>query len=116
METPRLLLLSGLTNEQIGRNVVCHMQTFVFGVMTFRVHGHIGRSVTHVHDDHIIVDKAARAASLDAGLPWIKGGVVEHCSPPPDFGGEAIPMGAAAQDHDARLSDAGPPAGTLHAR
>jgi gluconate 2-dehydrogenase alpha chain len=81
METPRLLLLSGLANEQIGRNVMFHMQTFVFGVMPFRVHGHIGRSVTHVHDDHIIVDDAARAAAAEAGLRWIKGGLVEHCSP-----------------------------------
>lgn len=81
METPRLLLLSGLTNEQIGRNVMFHMQTFVFGIMPFRVHGHIGRSVTHVHDDHILVDEAARAAAAAAGLPWIKGGLVEHCSP-----------------------------------
>jgi gluconate 2-dehydrogenase alpha chain len=81
METPRLLLLSGLTNAQIGRNVMFHMQTFVFGIMPFRVHGHIGRSVTHVHDDHIVVDAAARAAAAEAGLPWIKGGLVEHCSP-----------------------------------
>ena len=81
METPRLLLLSGLTNAQIGRNVMFHMQTFVFGIMPFRVHGHIGRSVTHVHDDHILVDAAARAAAAEAGLPWIKGGLVEHCSP-----------------------------------
>jgi choline dehydrogenase-like flavoprotein len=58
-----------------------HMQTFVFGIMPFRVHGHIGRSVTHVHDDHIVVDGAARAAAAEAGLPWIKGGLVEHCSP-----------------------------------
>ena len=27
----------------------------------FRLHGHRGRSVTHLHDDHIIVDEAARA-------------------------------------------------------
>lgn len=81
METPRLLLLSGLTNEQIGRKVMFHMQTFVFGVMPFRVHGHLDRPVTHVHDVHIIVDKDARAAAVDAGLPWIKGGLVEHCSP-----------------------------------
>jgi hypothetical protein len=46
-----------------------------------RVHGHISRSVTHVHDDDIVVDRAAGAAAVDAGLPWIKGGLVEHCSP-----------------------------------
>ncbi len=81
METPRLLLLSGLSHPQIGRNLMFHMQTFVMGRMPFRVHGHRGRSVTHLHDDHIVVDDAARAAATEAGLPWIKGGLVEHCSP-----------------------------------
>ncbi len=81
METPRLLLLSGFTNENIGRNVMFHMQTFVLGEVPFRLHGHIGRSVTHAHDDHIIVDDLARKAAQAAGLPWIKGGFVEHASP-----------------------------------
>lgn len=81
METARLLLLSGFTNSNIGRNVMFHMQTFTFGEVPFRVHGHIGRSVTHVHDDHVIVDDLARQAAHASGLPWIKGGVVEHCTP-----------------------------------
>jgi choline dehydrogenase-like flavoprotein len=81
METPRLLLLSGMSHPEIGRNVMFHMQTFVMGRMPFRVHGHKGRSVTHLHDDHIIVDAGARDAARAAGLPWIKGGLVEHCSP-----------------------------------
>jgi choline dehydrogenase-like flavoprotein len=81
METPRLLLLSGLTNPNIGRNLMFHMQTFAFSEVPFRVHGHIGRSVTHVHDDHIIVDDLARKAARESGLPWIKGGFVEHCTP-----------------------------------
>ncbi len=81
METPRLLLLSGFANPNIGRNLMFHMQTFVFGEVPFRVHGHIGRSVTHVHDDHVIVDELARNAASAAGLPWLKGGVVEHCTP-----------------------------------
>jgi choline dehydrogenase-like flavoprotein len=81
METPRLLLLSGMTNPNIGRNVMFHMQTYAFSEVPFRVHGHIGRSVTHVHDDHIIVDEPARKAARASGLPWIKGGVVEHCTP-----------------------------------
>jgi hypothetical protein len=46
-DAARLLLHSGLNNEQIGRNVMFHMQTFVFGIMSFRVQEHIGRSVTH---------------------------------------------------------------------
>ena len=81
METPRLLLLSDFTNENIGRNVMFHLQTFVLGQVPFRLHGHIGRSVTHAHDDHIIVDDLARKAAQAAGLPWIKGGFVEHISP-----------------------------------
>jgi gluconate 2-dehydrogenase alpha chain len=81
METPRLLLLSGFTNPNIGRNLMFHMQTFVFGEVPFRVHGHIGRSVTHLHDDHMVVDDLARKAAHSAGLPWIKGGLVEHCTP-----------------------------------
>jgi choline dehydrogenase-like flavoprotein len=81
METPRLLLLSGMEHPEIGRNVMFHMQTFVMGQMPFRVHGHKGRSVTHLHDDHIIVDEEAKQFARRAGLPWIKGGLVEHCSP-----------------------------------
>jgi choline dehydrogenase-like flavoprotein len=81
METPRLLLLSGFANPNIGRNLMFHMQTFVFGEVQFRVHGHIGRSVTHVHDDHVIVDDLARKAAAAAGLPWIKGGTVEYTTP-----------------------------------
>jgi choline dehydrogenase-like flavoprotein len=81
METPRLLLLSGFTNPNIGRNVMFHMQTFAFGEVPFKVHGHIGRSVTHLHDDPVVVDELARQAARASGLPWIKGGSVEHCTP-----------------------------------
>lgn len=81
METPRLLLLSGFANPNIGRNLMYHVQTFALGEVPFRVHGHIGRSVTHLHDDHIVVDDLARRAARAAGLPWIKGGLVEHCTP-----------------------------------
>ena len=85
METPRLLLLSGLEHPMIGRNLMFHFQTLTFGQLPMRVHAHKGRAVTHTHDDHMIVDKAARAAAAEAGLPWFKGGLVEH-------GGAAHPM------------------------
>jgi glyoxylase-like metal-dependent hydrolase (beta-lactamase superfamily II) len=49
------------------------------------VHAHKGRSVTHAHDDHIIVTPEARAAAAEAGLPFVRGGLVEH-------GGAAHPM------------------------
>jgi gluconate 2-dehydrogenase alpha chain len=78
VETPRLLLLSGLDHPLIGRYLMVHFQTLAVGVMPERLHGHRGRAVTHVHDDHVIVDDAARGAARQAGLPWLRGGMVEH--------------------------------------
>ena len=77
-ETPRLLLLSGFENPAIGRNLMVHFQTFVVGSLKERLHPHRGRAVTHLHDDHLIPDDDSRRAAKDAGLPWIKGGMVEH--------------------------------------
>ncbi len=80
-ETPRLLLRDGLGNssDQVGRNLMVHFQTLTVGAFPFRVFGASrGRSVTHVHDDHIVGDDAQRAAARAAGLPWIRGGLVEH--------------------------------------
>jgi gluconate 2-dehydrogenase alpha chain len=81
IETPRLLLLSGLEHPLIGRHLMCHFQTIVMAGLRRRVHPHRGRSVTHVHDDHLVADDASRAAARDAGLPWFRGGMVEHCGP-----------------------------------
>jgi len=81
VETPRLLLLSGLENPLIGRYLMVHFQTFVVGALRQRVHGHRGRAVTHLHDDAVLVDDAARAAARAAGLPWVRGGLVEHGGP-----------------------------------
>ena len=81
METPRLLLLSGMEHPEIGRNLMFHFQTFVMGQMPMRIHGHIGRAVTHLQDDAILVDDESLTAARAAGLPWFKGGVVEHASP-----------------------------------
>jgi choline dehydrogenase-like flavoprotein len=95
METPRLLLLSGIEHHEIGRNVMFHFQTLVLGQMDMRIHGHKGRAVTHLHDDHIVVDEAARSAARQAGLPWLKGGLVEHMSPSqPMFEAKLYPWGA----------------------
>jgi choline dehydrogenase-like flavoprotein len=85
METPRLLLLSGIDHPAIGRHLMFHFQTLTFGQLPMRLHAHKGRDVTHVHDDFIIVDADARAAAAAAGLPWLKGGLVEH-------GGASHPM------------------------
>jgi gluconate 2-dehydrogenase alpha chain len=81
VETPRLLLLSGLEHDLIGRHLMVHFQTIAAGVLPVRLHGQRGRSVTHVHDDAIVGDQRAAAAAAEAGLPWIRGGMVEHGTP-----------------------------------
>ena len=80
-ETPRLLLLSGLDHPLIGRHLMFHFQTLTYGELAVRIHPHKGRSVTHLHDDHLIADAASARAAREAGLPWIRGGMVEHGGP-----------------------------------
>ncbi len=78
-ETPRLLLASELGNpDVVGRYLMYHFQTYVLGVFPFSLHGHRGRSVTHLMDDPIVPDAAARDAAREAGLPYFRGGIVEH--------------------------------------
>jgi gluconate 2-dehydrogenase alpha chain len=81
-ETPRLLLLSGLGNSSgmVGRNLTYHFQTLTVGGFPFPLYGERGRAVTHAHDDFIVGDAASATAARDAGLPWIRGGLVEHGS------------------------------------
>ncbi len=81
IETPRLLLLSGLDHPLLGRNLMVHFQTISVGQLPERLHTERGRAVTHVHDDAMIDDPAARAAAREADLPWIRGGLVEHGGP-----------------------------------
>jgi gluconate 2-dehydrogenase alpha chain len=78
VETPRLLLLSGLEHPLLGRYLMVHYQTLVAGAFPFALHGHKGRAVTHLHDDFIVGDDEVRAAAAEAGLPWLRGGLVEH--------------------------------------
>ena len=78
IETPRLLQLSGLGGDLVGRYLMVHYQTIAMGVMPFEVHGERGRAVTHVHDDAMIPDALSRAAAKEAGLPWMRCGMVEH--------------------------------------
>ena len=75
-ETPRLMLRSGIANSSdlVGRYLMYHFQTFVIGQFPFRLHGHRGRAVTHLHDDHMIVDDDALVRS---GLVLILGGVAD---------------------------------------
>jgi choline dehydrogenase-like flavoprotein len=81
IETPRLLLLSGIGNDLVGRYLMVHFQTIVVGLLPFRLHGQRGRAVTHVHDDAVIGDDLSRAAAKEADLPWLRGGMVEHATP-----------------------------------
>lgn len=78
VETPRLLFLSGFTHPCLGRYLMVHYQTIAAGILPFEVHAERGRSVTHVHDDHINGDEASGAAAREVGLPWLRGGMVEH--------------------------------------
>jgi choline dehydrogenase-like flavoprotein len=79
IETPRLLLLSGFEHPALGRHFMVHFQTIEVGHFAhLDLHPHKGRSVTHLHDDAMVQDHASRAAAAEAGLPWIRGGLVEH--------------------------------------
>lgn len=85
-ETPRLLARSGVGNpDVVGRYLMYHLQTLVLGLFPFRLHAYKGRSVTHLMDDPIVPDAAALAAAHEAGLPYARGGIVEH-------GGAGLPI------------------------
>jgi gluconate 2-dehydrogenase alpha chain len=78
-ETPRLLLRSGVGNpDVVGRFLMFHFQTLVLGIFPFRLHAHRGRAVTHLMDDPMVPDAAASGAAKEAGLPYFRGGIVEH--------------------------------------
>jgi gluconate 2-dehydrogenase alpha chain len=99
VETPRLLLLSGFEHPLIGRHLMFHFQTFVMGEFAERLHPHRGRAVTHVHDDHLVPDEESMAAARGAGLPWLKGGMVEHAGPAhPIMEAKLYPWGPAHKD------------------
>lgn len=83
-ETPRLLLRTGggrgLGNSSglVGRNLMYHFQTLTVGAFPQRLESMKGRCVTGAHDDHVVGDAASAAAARAAGLPWMRGGLVEH--------------------------------------
>jgi choline dehydrogenase-like flavoprotein len=81
-ETPRLLLRNGLGGEAVGRYLTYHYQTFTVGIFPESTGGERGRSVTHLHDDLMIDSPEMRVAAKATGLPWIRGGVVEHGAGP----------------------------------
>jgi gluconate 2-dehydrogenase alpha chain len=103
IETPRLLLLSGVEHPLVGRYLMTHFQTIAAGSMPFRTYAERGRAVTHLHDDMIVGDEASRSAAAAAGLPWIRGGLVEH-------GGGGLPIMEAkhlpwGEHHPALMAD-----------
>ncbi len=103
VETPRLLLLSGIEHPLVGRHLMVHFQTIAVGMMAQRLHSQRGRAVTHVHDDAIVGDEASRRAAREAGLPWMRGGMVEH-------GGASLPIVEAkiypwGEAHQALMAD-----------
>jgi choline dehydrogenase-like flavoprotein len=77
-ETPRLLLRQGIGGPLVGRHLTYHYQTFTLGIFPQDCGGERGRSVTHLHDDLMIDTPEMRRVAADAGLPWVRGGVVEH--------------------------------------
>ncbi len=81
-ETPRLLLRNGLADSSglIGRHLTYHFQTFTVGGFPFSLQGNRGRAVTHLMDDFLVPGPDDLAAARDAGLPWFRGGTVEHGS------------------------------------
>jgi choline dehydrogenase-like flavoprotein len=104
-ETPRLLLRSGLGSsaDLVGRYLMFHIQTIVLGYFPFRLHTYKGRDVTHLMDDPIIGDAASAAAAVAAGVPYIRGGIVEH-------GGSGHPITEAiytppGRDHSRRMAE-----------
>ncbi|MFZ6003318.1 MAG: GMC family oxidoreductase [Actinomycetota bacterium] len=95
-ETPRLLLRSGLGGDLVGRFLTYHFQTFTVGIFPEPTGGERGRSVTHLHDDLMIDTPEMRAAARAAGLPWMRGGVVEHgAGPGPIDEAATYPVGEA---------------------
>jgi choline dehydrogenase-like flavoprotein len=97
-ETPRLLLRTGVGNSSdlVGRYLMYHFQTFVIGSFDHSLHGHRGRAVTHIHDDHMIPDRESLAFAKEHGLPYFRGGLTEHGGGgSPVMEGTYLPTGAA---------------------
>jgi gluconate 2-dehydrogenase alpha chain len=81
IESIRLALLSRLPDPQgqIGRHLMFHWFTAGTGVfLRERIHAHRGRSTSHACDDFADPEfPAAKAAAAAAGLPYVRGGVLE---------------------------------------
>ena len=116
VETPRLLLLSGIDHALIGRHLMVHFQTIAVGTMPRAPPRHRGRAVTHVHDDMIVGRRRdqGRGGRGRAAVDPRRAGRARRAHPAGD-GGQALPLGAAPQAAHARLADPRPPVGLHHA-
>jgi choline dehydrogenase-like flavoprotein len=92
IETARLAKLSDLPdpNQTVGTHFMQHWFTDGTGIfLDKRLHGHRGRSTTHVADDFADPDfPGARDAARRAGIPYFRGGTME-------IGGTQFPLGEA---------------------
>jgi choline dehydrogenase-like flavoprotein len=80
-----------------------HFQTISLGRLAQRTHYHKGRSVSHLHDDHIVPDPESFKVAAAAGQPWVNGGMVEHCGPGhPILEASTYPWGA---EHKAKMRE-----------
>jgi choline dehydrogenase-like flavoprotein len=79
IESARLCLLSGIqsSSDQIGRNLMFHLQTNVNGFLPERVHGQRGRAVTHGISDFRGVEPGGEAIRVFPGQIVHLGGVCE---------------------------------------
>jgi gluconate 2-dehydrogenase alpha chain len=81
VDTARLALLSGLPDRSglLGRNLMFHWVSHGYGIyLSERIHANVGRNHTQAIDDFADPDfEGARDAAKDAGLPYLRGGVVE---------------------------------------
>ncbi len=81
IETCRLALLSGLPDPhgRIGRDLMFHNFVDGFGIfLDRRMHAYRGRSTTQCCEDFCDPDyPGARLAAQAAGLPYIRGGILE---------------------------------------
>lgn len=81
VDTSRFALISELPdpNDLIGRGIMFHWFTAGYGVfLDQRIHAHKGRDSSQAHDDYCDPEfPGARAAAKAAGLPYLRGGIVE---------------------------------------
>ncbi len=108
-ESARLALLSGLDalpgGDHIGRYLQFHFQTITSGFFPGKMYPMRGRSVTHAQDDSLVMDERARAAAREAGIPFIRGGLVEYgAGGHPISSSKHLPMG---EHHTKAMRDGG---------